>query len=289
LHPDSSGFFYYSMEKKELHYIHSFADYVDQFIKMLIDYSPKLITALIILFIGLYAVRLINRLVRKIMIKRNLDPTLSEFLADSLLWALRFLLFVTFISKLGIETSSFVALLGAIGLAVGLSLQGSLSNFAGGMLIIMFKPFKVGDSIEAQGVAGTVSQIQIFVTKLVTGNNQTIFIPNGILSNGVITNLSMGKNRRANLLLNISYDTNIKTAKEIVMQVLENNPKVLKTPPPAVVVNLLTDSAIQLGIQAWAKNSDFGQMSSDILEECKDAFDAAGIVIQPFVKESSKK
>ena len=277
------------MEKKELHYIHSSAEYVDQFIKMLIDYSPKLITALIVLFVGLYAVRLINRLVRKIMIKREFDPTLSAFLADSLLWVLRFLLFVTFISKLGIETSSFVAILGAVGLAVGLSLQGSLSNFAGGMLIIMFKPFRVGDSIEAQGVSGTVSEIQIFVTKLVTGTNQTIFIPNGILSNGVITNFSLGKNRRANLLFNISYETNIKTAKEIVMKVLEDNPKVLKTPAPNVVVNLLTDSAIQLAIQPWAKNVDFGQMSSDVLEECKEAFDKAGIVIQPFVKEASKK
>ncbi|MCF6133258.1 mechanosensitive ion channel family protein [Flavobacterium wongokense] len=277
------------MEKKELHYIHSFAEYVDQFIKMLIEYSPKLITALVILFIGLYVIRLINRLVRKIMEKRELDPTLSRFLADSLLWALRFLLFVTFISKLGIETSSFVAILGAMGLAVGLSLQGSLSNLAGGVLIILFKPFKVGDAIEAQGVSGTVSEIQIFVTKLITGNNQTIFVPNGILSNGVITNFSIGKNRRANLLFNISYETNIKTAKAIVMQVLENHPKVLKTPAPAVVVNLLTDSAIQLAIQPWAKNSDFGQMCSDVLEQCKEAFDEAGIVIQPFVKESSKQ
>ena len=277
------------MENKELHYIHSFAEYVNQFINMLIDYSPKLISALLILFFGLYAVRLINRLVRRIMVKRELDPTLSTFLADSLLWVMRFLLFVTFISKLGIETSSFVAILGAIGLAVGLSLQGSLSNFAGGVLIILFKPFKVGDSIEAQNVAGTVSEIQIFVTKLITGNNQTIFVPNGILSNGVITNFSLGKNRRANLLFNISYDINIKTAKEIVMQVLENNSKVLKTPAPYVVVNLLTDSAIQLAIQPWAKNADFGLMCSDVLEECKEAFDKAGIVIQPFVKESSKK
>jgi small conductance mechanosensitive channel len=276
------------MEKKELHYIKSFADYVDQFINLLIDYSPKLITAVIVLFLGLYAIRLINRLVRRIMIKRELDPTLSTFLADSLLWALRFLLFVTFISKLGIETSSFVAILGAVGLAVGLSLQGSLSNFAGGMLIIMFKPFRVGDSIEAQGVSGIVSEIQIFVTKLVTGNNQTIFVPNGILSNGVITNFSLGKNRRANLLFNISYDTNIKTAKEIVMRVMENNPKVLKTPAPNVVVNLLTDSAIQLAIQPWAKNDDFSQMTSDVLEECKEAFDKSGILVQPFVKESSK-
>lgn len=277
------------MEKKELRYIHSFAEYFDQFIKLLIDYSPKLISALVILFIGLYAVRLINRLVRKIMVKRELDPTLATFLADSLLWAMRFLLFVTFISKLGIETSSFVAILGAIGLAVGLSLQGSLSNFAGGVLIILFKPFKVGDSIEAQGVAGTVSEIQIFVTKLVTGNNQTIFVPNGILSNGVITNFSLGKNRRANLLFTISYHTNIKTAKEIVMQVLENHPKVLKTPAPAVVVNLLTDTTIQLAIQPWAKNADFVQMCSDVLEECKEAFDQAGISIQTIVKEAPKK
>lgn len=277
------------MEKKELLYIHSFTEYINQFISLLVDYSPKLITALVILFIGLYAVRLINRLARKIMVKRELDPTLSNFLADSLLWVLRFLLFVTFISKLGIETSSFVAILGAMGLAVGLSLQGSLSNLAGGVLIILFKPFKVGDAIEAQGVAGTVSEIQIFVTKLITGNNQTIFVPNGILSNGVITNFSIGKNRRANLLFNISYDTNIKTAKEIVMQVLENHPKVMKTPAPTVVVNLLTDSAIQLAIRPWSKNIDFGDMTSDVLEECKEAFDAAGIVIQSIAKETPKK
>jgi small conductance mechanosensitive channel len=277
------------MEKKELHYIHSFADYVDQFIKLLIDYSPKLISAFIVLFVGLYIIRLLNRLVRRIMVKRELDPTLSKFLADSLLWALRILLFVTFISKLGIETSSFVAILGAAGLAVGLSLQGSLSNFAGGMLIILFKPFRVGDTIEAQNVIGTVGEIQIFVTKLITGNNQTIFVPNGILSNGVITNYSLGKNRRANLLFNISYDTNIKKAKEIVMHVLENHPKVLKNPAPTVVVNLLTDSAIQLAIRPWSKNEDFIEMTSDVLEGCKDAFDTAGIAVQPFVKEASKE
>ena len=153
----------------------------------------------------------------------------------------------------------------------------------------MFKPFRVGDSIEAQGVIGIVSDIQIFVTKLTTGNNQTIFVPNGILSNGVIINYSLGKNRRANLLFNISYDTNIKTAKEIVLQVLEKHPKVLKNPAPTVVVNLLTDSAIQLAIRPWSKNIDFTEMCSDVLEECKDAFDKAGIVIQPFVKEASKK
>ena len=168
-------------------------DYANTFITVLVDYSPKIISAFVILFIGLYAIRLINRFIRKLMIKRDLDPTLTKFLADILLWVLRVLLFVTFISNLGIETSSFVAILGAMGLAVGLSLQGSLSNFAGGMLIILFKPFKVNDTIEAQGVIGTVSEIQVFVTKLITANNQTIFVPNGSLSNGNIINYSLQK------------------------------------------------------------------------------------------------
>jgi small conductance mechanosensitive channel len=222
------------------------------------------------------------------MIQRELDPTLSKFLADILLWVLRVLLFVTFISKLGIETSSFVAILGAAGLAVGLSLQGSLSNFAGGMLIILFKPFRVGDAIEAQGVAGTVSEIQIFVTKLINGNNQTIFVPNGALSNGTIINYSIQGMRRADLIFSLSYETNIKTAKEIVMKVMQSHPKVLKSPEATVSVRSLTDSAILLAIRPWATNEDFSDVSSDILENCKEAFDQAGIIIQPYVRETSK-
>jgi small conductance mechanosensitive channel len=263
-------------------------NYATNFINVLIDYSPKLISAFIILFVGLYAIRLINRFIRKIMVKRNLDPTLTKFLADILLWVLRVLLFVSFISKLGIETSSFVAILGAMGLAIGLSLQGSLSNFAGGMLIILFKPFKVDDTIEAQGVVGTVSEIQIFVTKLITGNNQTIFIPNGSLSNGVIINYSLQGFRRADLTFAISYDTDIKKAKEIITDVLNSNPKILANPVAEVSVRNLTDNAIQLAVRPWASNENFSAVSSETLENCKLAFDAAGITIQPFVKESSK-
>ncbi|MBP6550004.1 MAG: mechanosensitive ion channel [Flavobacterium sp.] len=262
--------------------------YAETFIKVLIDYSPKLISAFLILFVGLYVIRVINRLIRRIMVKRELDPTLTKFLADILLWVLRVLLFVTFISKLGIETSSFVAILGAMGLAVGLSLQGSLSNFAGGMLIILFKPFKVGDTIEALGVTGTVCEIQIFVTKLINGNNQTIFVPNGTLSNGTIINYSLQGIRRADLTLSISYDTDIRKAKDLITEVLKNNPKVLKTPEAEVSVKLLTDSSIQLAVRPWANNADFGTVSSDTLESCKLAFDAAGIVIQPFLKEVSR-
>jgi small conductance mechanosensitive channel len=268
--------------------INSLNEYIKGILKILIDYSPKLISALFLLFIGLYTIRIINRVVKKIMLKRELDPTLSKFLADILLWVLRVLLFVTFISNLGIETSSFVAILGAAGLAVGLSLQGSLSNFAGGMLIILFKPFRVGDTIEAQGVIGTVKEIQIFVTKLITGNNQTIFVPNGVLSNGVITNYSIEGIRKADLVFSLSYDTNIKEAKEIVMKVLLSHPKVLKTPEPMVVVKDLTDNAIHLAIRPWSKNEDFGEISSDILEDCKLAFDEAKIVIQPYIRENAK-
>lgn len=263
-------------------------DYANTFITALVDYSPKIISAFVILFVGLYAIRLINRFIRKLMIKRDLDPTLTKFLADILLWVLKVLLFVTFISKLGIETSSFVAILGAMGLAVGLSLQGSLSNFAGGMLIILFKPFKVNDTIEAQGVTGTVREIQIFVTKLITANNQTIFVPNGSLSNGNIINYSLQKIRRADLTIAISYDTDIKKVKEIITAILKNNPKVLQTPAAEVSVKNLTDNAIQLAVRPWANNEDYGIVFSETLESCKLAFDSAGIVIQPYVRESSQ-
>lgn len=262
--------------------------YSNEFVRVLMEYTPKLVSAFVILFVGLYTIRIIKKVVKKIMVKRELDPTLSKFLADILLWILRILLFVTFISKLGIETSSFVAILGAAGLAIGLSLQGSLSNFAGGMLIILFKPFRVDDVIEAQGVIGTVTEIQIFVTKLITPNNQTIFIPNGILSNGVITNYSIEGIRRADLVFALSYDTNLKEAKEIVLKVLDAHPKVLKNPEATVIIRGLTDNAIQLAIRPWMKNEDFGNTTSDLLEDCKTAFDEIGISIQPFIRENPK-
>lgn len=256
--------------------------YVTKFIDVLVDYAPKLVSAFIILFVGIYAIRLINRIITKIMVQRNLDPTLTKFLSDILIWALRILLFVTFISKLGIETSSFVAILGAMGLAVGLSLQGSLSNFAGGMLIIVFKPFKVGDTIEAQGVIATVLEIQIFVTKMLTGNNQTVFVPNGALSNGTIINYSMQGERRADLTFSISYDSDIKKAKDILLDVLNKNPKVLKKPAPEVFVKNLSASSIDFAVRPWAKNVNYGAVFAETLENCKTALDEAGISIQPY-------
>ena len=269
------------MKKEELHYIRSFEEYLNNFLNMLISYSPKLISALIILVVGLYTIRFINRTAIKIMHKREMEVTLSEFLSNSLLWAMRLMLFITVISRLGIESSSFVAILGAAGLAVGLSLQGSLSNLAGGVLIILFKPFKVGDSIEAQNVIGTVIDIEIFSTKLLGANNQTIYIPNGILSNGTIINHSQQGFRRAEIVFSLSYETNIKTAKDLAMKTMQNNSKVMKTPEPVVVVKNLADTSILLALRPCASINDFADMTSEIMEESKEAFDKAGILFHP--------
>jgi small conductance mechanosensitive channel len=268
--------------------IQTIDDYIKYFINVLLTYSPRLVSAIIVLVVGLFVIKMVTRLVNRIMVRREIEPTLANFVSDILVWGLRLLLVVTVISRLGIQTTSFVAILGAMGLAVGMSLQGSLSNFAGGMLIILFKPFRVGDTIEAQGVSGTVLEIEIFTTKLVTGNNQTIYIPNGILSNGIIVNYSQMDIRRADLEFAVSYDTNIDQAKAMIREIMQRNPKVLDQPAPDVQVKEINASAVVLAIRPWSANADFGQMSSDILQQTKDAFDRAGIAAQPYVVERSK-
>jgi len=266
--------------------------YIDQYtvslVKAFIDYSPKLVAAFLLLAIGIWIIKIVNTVSRKIMIRREVEPTLIEFISDILFWGLRIALFIAVISKLGIESSSFVAILGAAGLAIGLSLQGSLSNFAGGMLIIIFKPFKLGDVIEAQSVSGKVIDIQIFVTRLLTANNQVVFVPNGTLSNGNIINYSQQENRRTDLTIGISYETNIKKAKDIIADIIAENPKILKTPIPSVSVKELTDSGVKIAIRVWTKNPDFFEVSSDILENTKTAFDLEKIVFQPYLREESK-
>lgn len=261
--------------------------YVEQFISAIVLYLPSLISAFLLLFVGLYAIRLINRLIRRNMVKRDYDITLSKFLADILLWTMRIVLFVAVIGQLGIGTSSFVAILGAMGLAIGLSLQGSLSNFAGGMLIIMFKPFKLGDFIEAQGVSGTVCEIQIFVTKLTTTNNQIIFVPNGALSNGNIMNYSAAGTRRANITFTVSYDADLKRVKEILHTILENDTRILKEPKAGVVVTGLVDNGVTMAVRPWATNENYWDMYSDVLQNMKQQLDDDGLEIQPFVKEAN--
>lgn len=261
------------------------SSYTDRFINGIIDYSPRLIAAFLILFIGLWFISLLNKLAQNIMTKKNLEPTLTTFLANILIWILRVLLFVIFISQLGVETSSFVAILGAAGLAIGLSLQGSLSNFAGGVLIILFKPFKVGDTIEAQGETAKVLEIQIFTTKLLTAPNQIVYIPNGILSNNKIKNFSQNNMRRAAIVVKINYNADLKLAKEKLMEVMKNHPKVLEIPAPALIVSDLTDTGINLVLQPWSKNENFSEMSSDVLEF--SLLELEKLEVFPFAKQNS--
>ena len=262
-------------------YISTLKNYSTEIFNSIVLYAPKLIAALALLIIGIYSIKFVNKLVQKVMQSRQLDPTLSKFLLDILNWVLRILLFVSVIAKLGIETSSFVAILGAAGLAVGLSLQGSLSNFAGGMLIILFKPFKVGDTIDFQNVTGVISEIQIFVTKIISANNQTIFVPNGILSNGIITNYCVNQNRRIELVLRVCYTANIELAISTINSVLQNNASILKSPLMQVVVKDLTDTSVHLAVRAWVNNADYSQVSSDILLQIKQQFDSIGIEFKP--------
>ena len=268
--------------------ITSLHDYLLSIINLLLDYSPKLLAALLLFFIGGYAIRFINNLARKILIKREVEPTLVEFLCNVLFWGLRIVLIIAVISKLGIESTSFVAILGAAGLAVGLSLQGSLSNFAGGILIILFKPFKLGDTILAQNVEGTVIDIQIFVTQLQTDNNQVIFIPNGTLSNNTIINFSRKSTRRTDIQMVLPYNTSIPQARELILAVLAKNTSVLQQPSPTISVKELTETGIKIAIRAWVKTPNYATTVAEILEECLLTFEQNALHIQPFSLTENK-
>ncbi len=244
-------------------------NYFDNLKTVVLEYSPKLVVALVILLVGLWGSSMITKAAKKIMLKRKVELTLSNFIGNLIFWTLRVVLIVTVISKLGIETSSFVAILGAAGLAIGLSLQGSLSNFAGGILIVLFKPFKLGDTIETQGETGKVSEILLFSTKLITATNQVIYIPNAILSNGKIKNYSQLGVRRADIGLKTSYQSDFNAIKNSLIQFTSNHDGILQEPKPEVLINELSETTIVFTVKVWTKNKDFSQVNSDILEFSK--------------------
>lgn len=255
--------------------------HIDNAVDWIWKLLPNLILSIFLLIIGLWVVKLLNRMVRKFFDKKDYDPTLETFLESFISIALKIMLFVLIVTQLGVKTSSLVAMLGAAGLAIGLALQGSLANFAGGVLILLFKPFKVGDWIAAQGVEGTVKEITIFNTKLNTFGNQVAIIPNGQLSNGNVVNYNAESTRRDNYVIGIGYNSNIKTAKDILLQLCVDNEQILKEPAPEVYVGSLGDSAVNISLRYWAKNEDFWQAKFYVHEESKSRFDAAGIEI-PF-------
>lgn len=254
-------------------------EYIDKLWELIIAYSPKIITALVILIVGLFIISLMTKMAKRLMKRQNVDETLQKFLSNLLSWTLKILLFVMVASNLGVETTSFAAIIGAAGLAIGLALQGSLSNFAGGALIMIFKPFKVGDLIEAQGELGVVKEIQIFTTLINTPTNKLVIIPNGALSNGNITNYSAEGKLRVDLTIGVSYDADIKQTKDVLMNVLTSNPQVLQDPAPTVNVSELADSSVNFAVRPWSTVADYWDVYFGITEQCKEALDKAGIEI----------
>lgn len=223
----------------------------------------------------------------RLMMNRDVDPTFLKFILDACTWIFRIVLLLMIIEQLGVKTTSLMALLGTIGIAIGLSLQGSLSNFAGGLLIILFKPFKVGDYIEAQGQGGTVQSIQIFSTQLLTGTNQVVYLPNGTLSNNTIKNFSQEPLRRADILLSVGYNSDLKLVKDVISKVIESDIKIIITPAPSIEVNNLAENAVVLKVLIWSERSNYSAMVSDFYENIKSAFEKNGIEM-PLPQRDSK-
>lgn len=254
------------------------------------EFGPKIIAAILIWVIGSWVVKKFINQTERLMEKRGYEKSLQKFLLNLLAWGLKIILVVTILGALGIETTSFAAILASAGLAVGLALQGSLSNFAGGVLIMIFKPFKIGDLIEAQGEIGAVKEIEIFTTKLIGLSNKEIIIPNGSLSNGNIVNYSSEGTRRVDLTIGVGYDEDIKQAKAVLLKVLTDNPKVLEDPAPTVNVKELADSSVNFTVRPWAATDDYWEVYFTTIENCKLALDAAGIEIPyPHQVEIQKK
>ena len=249
--------------------------------ELLAIYGLKVIAALVIMSLGRWLAKVIKSIIKKIMLKREIEPTLISFTADLAYFALLVFVVIAALGQLGIQTTSFIAVIGAAGLAIGLSLQGSLANFASGFLMILFRPFKVGDYIEGAGVGGTVEKIKIFTTQLQTPDNKTIIIPNAKLTNDNIVNYSSKGTRRVDLIFGISYGDDIDTAKKIMSDVIAADDRILKDPPPQIVVLELADSSVNFAVRPWVKSGDYWNVRCDLTETIKKQFDKNGISI-PF-------
>ncbi|MGB1231227.1 MAG: mechanosensitive ion channel family protein, partial [Winogradskyella sp.] len=246
---------------------------------LIVDFGPKLIAAILIWIIGNWIIKMMLKGLTKVMNKGNYDESLKKFLLNLITWALKIILIIAVLSQVGIETTSFAAIIAAAGLAIGLALQGSLGNFAGGVLLMIFKPIKIGDLIEAQGELGVVKEIEIFTTKLLTPTNKEVIIPNGALSNGNIVNYSSEGQLRVDLTFGVSYDADIKQTKAILMETLTANPKVLNDPEPTVNVSELADSSVNFAVRPWCTVADYWDVYFETHENVKIALDAAGIEI----------
>jgi small conductance mechanosensitive channel len=247
--------------------------------ELLTVFGVKILAALAVFIIGRWVVKYVRRLILRIMEKREVDPTLTKFVTNLIYFALLTFVIVAALGMLGIQTTSFIAVLGAAGLAVGLALQGSLSNFAAGVLMIIFRPFKVGDLIEAAGATGVVEEVQIFTTQLLTPDNKTIIIPNAQITSDTITNYTSKGTRRADMVIGIGYEDDIDKARAIISDVLSQDERILKEPATQIAVSELADSSVNFTVRPWVKAQDYWGVIFDATETIKKRFDAEEISI----------
>lgn len=264
------------------------SNYMEKLIAMAIDAIPAIVKAILILVVGLFLIRLIIKIIKKRFEKRNVDLSLRGFLMSVIKFILYAVLILTLIQTLGFESTAILGALSGLVIAVGLALQGSLSNLAGGVLILLFRPFEVGDYIEnPSNTEGTVDKIDLLYTTLTTAQGIKVFSPNGTLANSVIRNYSKITNRRFEYIVGIGYDDNIKTAQNIILDVLKNDPRVVQDPAPDVFVNELAASSVNLTIRAWASKDDYWAARNSLQQEIKIALDKAGINI-PFPQQEMR-
>ncbi|MDO6389158.1 mechanosensitive ion channel [Pontibacter sp. BT731] len=240
-------------------------------------YGMRLVVAVITLLVGLWVINWLNRMMYNLMVKKDVDVSLRPFLKSVLAVAMRVLLIILVIAQLGVEMTSFIAILGSAGLAIGLALQGSLANFAGGVLILTIKPFRVGDYIEAQGQGGTVDMINIFNTVLKTPDNKTIFIPNGPLANSVVVNYTIEKTRRVELKFIVSVNNDIGKVRQILQDLIKGDERVLPDPAPAIVVTDFAEHSLSLSVRVWVNKENYWAFFWDMNERAKSAFEEQGI------------
>ena len=256
------------------------SNYMEKIIAMAIDAIPSIVRAILIVIVGLFLIRLVIKIVKNRFEKRNVDLSLRGFLMSVIKFILYALLILTLIQTLGFESTAILGALSGLVIAVGLALQGSLSNFAGGVLILLFRPFEVGDYIEnSSGTEGTVDKIDLLYTSLTNAQGVKVFSPNGTLANSVIRNFSKISKRRFEYLVGISYEDNIQTAQKVILEILSNDSRVVKDPAPDVFVSELADSSVNLTIRAWANKEDYWAARNSLQQEIKIALDKAGINI----------
>ena len=253
----------------------------DIFDVYVIPWSVRIVTAILIFVIGRWIAKLLTNAVGRVMTKARLDDLLVNFLSNIIYALLLAVVVLAALEQLGVKTTSALAILGAAGLAVGLALRDSLSNFAAGVMLIIFRPFKTGDFVEAGGTAGVVEKITVFSTVMRTGDNREVIIPNGQIAGGTIINFSARDTRRIDLVFGIGYDDDIRKAKELIEQTMKADARILADPAPAIMVLELADSSVNLAVRPWCNSGDYWAVRSDLLENVKAAFDSNGISI-PF-------